>query len=166
VADADGTSNIYRAVLSSGEIFKVTDVSTGVSGVSALSPALTVAQQSNQLAFSVYRHGAFEIQLMDATAGMRVEPAPAIAEIASTERERSSPPSGPQTAGAVIAPTIGLQDGSQFTSKPYRAALSFNRAVQPYLSAQGGGTGSTFRGGVSLSFGDMLGDQQVDTALQ
>jgi len=167
VADADGTNNVYRAVLSSGEIFKITDVSTGVSGVSALSPALTVAEQANQLAFSVYRHGAFEIQLMDATAGTRVDPAPAIAEVADTERGRPTLPAGQQAAaGAVIAPTIGLQDGSQFTSKPYRAALSFNRAVQPYLTAQGGGTGSTFRGGVSLSFGDMLGDQEVQTALQ
>ena len=62
-------------------------------------------------------------------------------------------------AGAVSAPTFGLQDGSQFTSKPYRAALSLDRVVQPYLTAAGGGTGGSLRGGVGLSFGDMLGDQ-------
>jgi len=38
--------------------------------------------------------------------------------------------------------------------------------VQPYLTAQGGGTASILRGGVGLSLGDMLGDQHVETMLQ
>jgi Tol biopolymer transport system component len=167
VADAGGTSNVYRVVPSSGEICKVTDVSTGVSGVSALSPALTVAERSNRLAFSVYRHGAFEIQLVDATEGSCVASMPAISKAPSAERTPSSARlRQPTSSGAVIAPTFGLQDGSQFTTKPYRAGLSLDHVVQPYLTAQGGGTGSSLRGGVGLSFGDMLGDQEVQTALQ
>jgi hypothetical protein len=150
VSDADGTNNVYRAVLADGSIFKVTDVSTGVSGVTALSPALTVAGPANQLAFSVYRHGAYEIHIMDATRG-------------------SSPAATPPArvvAGAVAPPTFGLQDGSQFTSKPYRASLSLDRVLQPYLTAGGGRRGGSLRGGVGVSFGDMLGDQKVQTALQ
>lgn len=167
VADADGRSNVYRVVPSSGEICKISDVSTGVSGVSALSPALTVAEQSNRLAFSVYRHGAFEIQFMDVTGGACVGPIPAVTKAAATERVLPSASSAQHTAtGAVTAPTFGLHDGSQFTTKPYRAGLSLDRVVQPYLTAQGSGTGSSLRGGVGLSFGDMLGDQEVQTALQ
>jgi hypothetical protein len=44
--------------------------------------------------------------------------------------------------------------------------LSLDRVVQPYLTAGGGGHGSALRGGVGLSFGDMLGDQKVQTTLQ
>jgi hypothetical protein len=69
-------------------------------------------------------------------------------------------------AGAVTPPTFGLQDGSQFTSRPYRARLSLDRVVQPYVTAGGGGHGSALHGGVGLSFGDMLGDQKVQTTLQ
>jgi hypothetical protein len=88
-------------------------------------------------------------------------------EAASTERVFASAPSGRQTAsGAVVAPTFGLQDGSQFTSRRYHAGLSLDRIVQPYVTAQGGGTGSSLRGGVGFSFGDMLGDHEVLTALQ
>jgi hypothetical protein len=57
-------------------------------------------------------------------------------------------------------------DGTEFTVRPYRSALSLDRMVQPYLSAGGGSTGGFLRGGVVLSFGDMLGDQQLQTALQ
>src|SRR4029079_9177987 len=38
ISDADGTSNVYRASVADGSIFKVTDVSTGVSGITPLSP--------------------------------------------------------------------------------------------------------------------------------
>jgi len=161
-------NNVYRLALADGEIFKITDVSAGVSGITALSPALAVAGRANQLAFSVYRHGAYEIQVVDATDGSPLSPASAVADDNSQQTETPAAAILPQrtVVGAVSAPTFGLQDGSQFTSKPYRAALSLDRVVQPYLTAAGGGTGGSLRGGVGLSFGDMLGDQQVQTALQ
>jgi hypothetical protein len=192
VADAGGTNNVYRLSLADGAIFKVTDVSTGVSGITALSPAIAVAGRSNQLAFSVYRQGAYEIHLLDAPEGSplstardvadashvadvrdvadarNVADAPGVAEEKDREIGKSAgePASERPVSGAVIAPTFGLQDGSQFTSKPYRAHLSLDRVVQPYLTAGGGGAGSFLRGGVGFSFGDMLGDQSVQTALQ
>jgi Tol biopolymer transport system component len=171
VADADGTSNVYRLAIADGALFKVTDVTTGVSGVTALSPALSVAGPANELAFSVYRHGAYEIHLMDAVDGAPLNPTPAEADLNGETTIPSTATTDTATqdrkaAGAVLMPTFGLQDGSQFTSKPYRAGLSLDRVVQPYLTAAGGGMGSSIRGGVGLSFGDMLGDQQVQTAVQ
>jgi WD40-like Beta Propeller Repeat len=167
VSDADGTNNVYRVALADGSIFKVTDVSTGVSGVTALSPALALAGPAKQLAFSVYRHGAYEIHVVDATDGSSVLPmsvaddqiTQAVSPPVVTPLERT-------VAGAVSPPTFGLLDGSQFTSKPYRPRLSLDHNVQPYLTAGGGGNGSFLRGGVGLSFGDMLGDQVVQTAVQ
>jgi len=167
VADAEEASNIYRLDLAAGEIFKVTDVSTGVSGVTALSPALSVAAGTNQLAFSVYRHGAYEIQLMDGAGGSQQfltsaggddDTSPNDLPAAATTAERA--------VAGTATPTAGLLDSSQFTTKPYRPGLSLDRVVQPYLTAGGSGSGSFLRGGVSLSFGDMLGDHAVQTALQ
>jgi dipeptidyl aminopeptidase/acylaminoacyl peptidase len=168
VSDADGMNNVYRVVLADGSIFKVTDVSTGVSGVTALSPALAVAGPANQLAFSVYRHGAYEIHVVEATEGSRLLPAPAVADDQTHQTVTPPPATRPEqlVAGAVGPPTFDLQDGSQFTSKPYRPRLSLDRMVQPYLTAGGTGRRSALRGGVGLSFGDMLGDQAVHTALQ
>jgi Tol biopolymer transport system component len=158
VSDADGINNVYRVVLADGSIFKLTDVSTGVSGVTALSPALAVAGPANQLAFSVYRHGAYEIHVVDATDGSRLPRHQTVTAAAAMPPEHV-------VAGAAT-PTFGLQDGSQFTSKPYRQRLSLDRIVQPYLAAGGGGSGSFLRGGVGLSLSDMLGDQNVQTAVQ
>ena len=166
VSDAAGVNNVYRVVLADGTIFRVTDVSTGVSGVTALSPALAVAGPANQLAFSVYRQGAYEIHVVDAADGSRL-PMSAVADDRSPQTVTPPARSPARTvAGAAAPPTFGLLDGSQFTSRPYRSRLSLDRAVQPYLTAGGGGTGSFLRGGVGLSFSDMLGDQDVQAALQ
>jgi Tol biopolymer transport system component len=43
VADLFGISNVYAVEISTGRIRQVTDVDTGVSGVTALSPSISLA---------------------------------------------------------------------------------------------------------------------------
>src|SRR4029453_14265425 len=110
VSDSDGTNNVYRVVLADGSIFKVTDVSTGVSGITALSPALAVAGPANQLAFSVYRHGAYEIQVIGAArgwspAGSPFPPPPSGfgGQVGGTRPMSATPPER-MVAGAITPP--------------------------------------------------------------
>ena len=145
VADAQGISNVHRVSIDDGQLFRITDISTGVSGVTALSPPLGLAARANRLAFSVYRNGRYEIRMMDAVAGTPVSPA---------------------ARANATTPSFDLPDGKQFTTKRYTSRLLLNRGVQPYVSAGGGGTGSFLRAGVALSFGDMLGDHRARTLLQ
>ena len=53
-----------------------------------------------------------------------------------------------------------------FSDRPYRAALSLDRLVQPYLTAGGSDAGGFVRGGVGLSFGDLLGNHHLELAVQ
>ena len=46
IADPDGYSDVYRLDLATGAAFRVTRLVTGVSGITYLSPALTVAPQT------------------------------------------------------------------------------------------------------------------------
>jgi hypothetical protein len=148
IADAQGISNVHRVSIADGTLFRVTDVSTGVSGVTALSPALGLATRTNRLAFSVYRNGKYEIRVMDAAPGVRVEQSGRVAQSKTT------------------AHSFDLPDGTQFTTRRYTSRLELNRSVQPYLSAGGGGSGSFLRAGIALSFGDMLGDHRARTSFQ
>jgi hypothetical protein len=165
IADPDDVSNIYRVSIADGRLFQVTDLSTGVSGVTALSPALGLAAQANQLAFSVYRRGKYEIRVMDTPLGTPLHvPAAASADVRSSE----SATTGYSSAGSGSASiaSLALPDGRDFITKPYNSRLALNRMMQPYVSAGGGGTGSFLRAGIALSFGDMLGDHRLQTALQ
>jgi Tol biopolymer transport system component len=167
VADGGDISNVYRLAVASGELFQVTNLSTGISGVTALSPALSVAERSDRLAFSVYRRGGYEIHAMDRPVDVRVlPPGGAPTTWTSTAQDPPRVVATRPPAAAVAMPTFGLPDVKEFTTKPYRSGLSLDRAIQPYLRAGSGTVGGFLRGGVALSFGDMLGDQRVQTAIQ
>jgi Tol biopolymer transport system component len=169
IADAGAVSNIHRLDLASGQVTKVTEISTGVSGVGALSPALTVSRASDRMAFSVYRRGAYEIQ------GSATPQDPPLLTAVESGIALIAPLADvpvPVAAGFPVADatdvvgTTGLLDGRDFPVKPYRQGLSFSGLAQPYLSAGGGGTGGFLRGGLALAFSDMLGSQELQTIVQ
>jgi Tol biopolymer transport system component len=170
VADGNGISNVYRADLAEDQLFQVTNIPTGVSGITRLSPAISVAARTDRLAFSVYRQGGYEIRATDVASGTPMSPV--TTEVAQASKPDSAPsvPSPASTvrplSGAFAMPLFGAPDGKGFTSKPYHPGLSLDRMVQPYVSAGGGSGGSFLRAGVGLSFGDMLGDHQLQTAVQ
>ena len=150
-----GVRNIFRASRADGGTFQVTDVAAGVSGVTRLSPALSVASKTGALAFSTYRESAYEIHtIRDASrlAGTPVAASPPATALAA-EPEPIDPV--PQLRSLASAPP----------DKGYRPRLSLEAIGSPYFSAGGGSFGNYVQGGASLLFGDLLGDRQLMTAL-
>jgi Tol biopolymer transport system component len=150
VADAFRTSNVYRLDLVSGELRQVTDAREGISGITALGPAISTSAGSRRLAFTEYRAGAYEIR------------------VASLEREERIVEVSPEPQAveqrlfdAAPAPELAAMD-----SRPYDRRLSLRALGQPYVSAGGGMVGGYFRAGMSMAFSDLLEDQQLLTAVQ
>ena len=48
LSDRTGITNVYRADVSSEKVFQLTDLLSGVSGITALSPALTSAAKADR----------------------------------------------------------------------------------------------------------------------
>ncbi len=155
VSDAGGVSNVYRMDLESGCATRVTDVPTGVSGITALSPALSISADARRAVFSMYWHGTYEIRALalDGGAAARGDDAPL--------ESRASVP----TAASLPAGDEGAAE-QPFASRAYAPRLSLAQVGSPYLSAGGGAFGSFVRAGISVGFGDMLGEQSLDTAIQ
>ncbi|PSQ96064.1 MAG: hypothetical protein BRD55_08155 [Bacteroidetes bacterium SW_9_63_38] len=55
ISDQYGFKDVYRLDLESGERFRTTHLKTGVSGITAMSPAMSVARQSGEMIMSVYQ---------------------------------------------------------------------------------------------------------------
>jgi WD40-like Beta Propeller Repeat len=154
VADRDGVSNIYRVALAGGEVSQVTDVQTGVSGITALSPAIAVASSAGTVAYTVYRDGVYEIRTLGTTDSGRPTIVAGV-PLPSQSIRSAAPLMTPDPAPA-----------RQFSERPYARGLSLLSIGQPYVSAGGGAFGSFVRAGVSFGLGDLLGEQQLETALQ
>jgi Tol biopolymer transport system component len=65
VANPDGVSNVYRLEVASGQFFRITDLYTGVSGITELSPALSAARTVDKIAFNVYERGDYNVYTID-----------------------------------------------------------------------------------------------------
>lgn len=166
VSDRNGISNVYRADLRTDELFQVTNLYTGVSGITGLSPALSVATNANMLAMSVYQEDANSIYVVDQSqmlAGGPVRPPlagmdPAV--LPPAQRLTSDVPN-------ILANAFfGLPDTTAFETDDYHAKFALDYIGQPSLAIGADRFGTFIAGGASLFFSDMLGNHNLVTGLQ
>jgi hypothetical protein len=165
LADFNGRTNIYRAQSGGGAITQVTNVLTGVSGITATSPALSSAQGTNEIAFSVFEDGGYQIYATSAQptlAGATVMPVAATtsAMLPPTDRKNS------EVVALLNNAQIGL--GSQGTPdvEPYKPRFGLDFVGQPNVGIGTSQFGTYAAGGMSFYFSDLLGDQTLATAIQ
>jgi Tol biopolymer transport system component len=61
LSDRDGFRNIYRYELKDDKLFQMTDLLTGVSGITEYSPALSVSRKKDKIIYSYYSKNSFSI---------------------------------------------------------------------------------------------------------
>src|ERR1051325_5750373 len=173
VSDRDGISNVYRLDLGSRALFQVTNLYTGASGITPLSPALSVAQQTGQLAFSVYRAAGYSLYTTESPHMLPGKPV--VGSVAARSLSPSPPPRAvlpprdrvPSEIAALMAqPDSGLPADTEFAVKPYGPRLSLDYLAQPYLAVGADRFGTFVGGGASLYWSDMLGNRNLVTVLQ
>jgi Tol biopolymer transport system component len=169
VSDADGFTDVYRTELATGGIERITRLATGVSGVTKLSPALTMASQTGDIMFSVFSEGNQRIYRMDASA------VDARAELIQDRFEGLQvagvlPPAEALDRGIVASyledPIRGLPGVEEFRREPYRASLGLDYVGVPQLGVAVDRFGTAIAGAVATYWSDMLGDRQLFAAIQ
>jgi len=166
ISDRNGISNVYRLETGGGAVTQVTDLLTGASGITGLSPALSSASASGLIAFSAYEEGKYRIYTVDDPVRLAGEPA---APVEPGANPAALPPlrrsAGPM-AVALSNPVVGLPDRVQSVVDEYRPRLSLDYVSQPYLAAGVDRYGTAIAGGASLFFSDMLGDHNLGGFVQ
>jgi len=167
VSDRGGFQDVYRTDLATGELFQVTRIATGVSGVASLSPALTVARQTGRVMFSVFERQGFQVYGLDSAraAGTLVAPTTRLA------------------AGGVLPPVASGRDGlvasylrdpitglppadTAFATRGYGARLGLEAVAQPSVGVGTSRFGTLVGGSAALYFTDLLGERNLGVAVQ
>jgi Tol biopolymer transport system component len=166
ISDREGFSDIYRIDIASTDVYQVTRLATGVSGITALSPAMSVASRDGRLMFSVFSNSGSNIYGLDAarTTGERVTTAPVVATAGLL------PPADALGEGIVSSylsdPRTGLPATGEFEVRDYSPDISLEYLGPPSFGVGVGGFGTGVQGGVSAFFGDMLGDHMIGAVIQ
>jgi Tol biopolymer transport system component len=168
VSDQDGISDIYRMSLANGTMSRVTRTATGISGISGSSPAISVAQKTGDIMFSVFDGGGFNLRVMS-SAEAQGEPVQVVAErpMAGVLPPVVQGASDSYVARALDTPELGLPGRIVSTTRPYRSSLSLESVGGAQAGvAVGGGMNAGLAGGIALGFSDMLGDHLLQTVVQ
>jgi hypothetical protein len=183
ISDHDGFKDLYHLDLISGRTARLTTLQTGVSGFTALSPALSVSARSGRMMFSVFSDNEYSIlSLAPETVEARIaqggrdpdgdEP-PALGPIVNPDTVGADSlvaPAGvlpPWTGGGVIeealqSPTAGLPTEPYGEVQSYRPRLQLDAIAPPTIGvAVGGGFGTRLGGSVGFYFSDMLGEHNL-----
>ena len=196
LADQDGFRDLYRWDLNTDELYRVTELQTGVSGITALAPALSVADQSGDLMFSVFSGGNYTgmaldpdeatgtpmgegLAATDPAPGVEEEPLAADLAVASDDDEDDAPtpragtlPPHEATGDGLVAtylgdPVTGLPEDADYGSEAHSPGLSLESIMPPRAGVSVGGPfGTQLSGGIGFRFGDMLGNQRLDVIVQ
>lgn len=167
VSDRGGFDDIYRIELATGQISKVTNVSTGISGITALSPTLSVARDSGRLVFSVFERGGYSLHRLEADQAVGTPVTPGTAD--TTNVAADLPPMNVASLGAVTQrvrdPLTGLQPPEQYPTLPYNPSFSLDYLGSPGVGIGVGPYGTVAGGGVAAYFSDQLGNDVIGAAL-
>jgi hypothetical protein len=165
VSDWTGISDVYLYDFEEEQIHRVTCSTTGVTGISGLSPALSVAGGSGDLMFSVFEGGNYEIHLLAASDVVARPVWPGDPEIAAP-----LPPHPPQHEDKVSAyladAATGLPEEDGFQTKDYSASLGLDYLGQIGVGFAVDRFGASLGGGVTALFSDMLGNHTLGVGLQ
>ncbi len=166
LSDRDGITNMYRISLSDGAAYQVTNVYSGVSGISASSPALSVAAESGRAVVSVFGAEGFRLYGIDEADVLAGEPA---GEGLTDIDPGRLPPARritEQVPGVLADHTTGLPDPETFIERPYRATLGLDYVARPTFGLAVDRFGTYIGAGAALFWSDMLGDRNLMTALE
>jgi hypothetical protein len=164
LSDRQGITNIYRVEIG-GKPTQVTNFLTGVSGITELSPALSVAE--NRLVFSAYEDDGYAIYALDTgeqLAGQSPVELPRNAAVLPPRRTGEGP-----VYAALQNEQVGLPPVAAAATAPtteYKPKLSLDFAGQPTIGVGKDPFGTYAVGGIALAFSDMLGNHTLMTAAQ
>ncbi|HZV68517.1 MAG TPA: hypothetical protein VFG10_03205 [Saprospiraceae bacterium] len=168
ISDRDGFRNLYRTDLN-GELLQMTDLKTGISGISQYSPALSVSKSGDRIAYTHYFKSGYDIYEAKEAAFLHKVVRPD-----DVHYEAGTLPVVLDQRHQLVMNNIEKMDevnppdSSTYTNEPYKGKFKLD-----YIDGGGGlgvnsggiGARTGLAGGVNMIFSDILGNNQLYTTV-
>ena len=166
VSDQDGFSDIYQYTFDDEDLRRITHLQTGVSGVSAMSPAISVAREAGTIVYSVFDDFEFHVyslQSNEADAGGEV-----VTASSDARPGRFLSPGSPVMASRVASylsdPLLALVPNGTYLSdgtEDYKPVFSLDYTGQPNMGVGTDRFTNYSAGGAAAYVSDLLGNHEV-----
>jgi len=166
VSNADGYRNLYRYNIDNNEVRKLTNLKTGITGVTHLSPCFDISQDTEEMVYILYANSGYEIYKqelsgLDGPVFSDMDINMEASELVRTERragQREIVDNNLKTY-----PTFTTQ---KFDFTSYDPAFGLEYIGSPGIGVGASQYGTGMAGGISLLFSDILRRNLLMTSLQ
>jgi Tol biopolymer transport system component len=162
LSDQNGKTDLYRIDIASGKLFQITNLYTGISGITDLSPAISVAQETGRVVFSGYQDGYYTVYSIDDAKVLEGQ-----SFLAQFERNPALLPPRAEAEGSLLGllknPLFGLPKDTNFAISAYKPKLGLDYVSPPNIAVGVDRYGTYGAGGISAFWSDMLGTQTIVT---
>ena len=167
VSDRDGVPNIYRLALQDHQLFQLTNIQTGIAGITPTSPAFSVASKSGRIAYSAFLKNDYNIYSLDSAAALAGTPL----SDALANRLAGVLPPAQENIHSTVAETLnnaatGLPQPSKFSREAYKPKLQLDYIAPPNVGVGYSSFGTLVSGGTGLYFSDLLGERNLLVSFQ
>ncbi len=165
LSNSDGFRNLFFLDIEKEEVYRLTDYYTGISGITHLSPALTVARETGQIFYSHYQHGKYSIFSADEDDFDWVQVDPLKVDLTASVLPPLERPTRPIVdANLEIEPVDPIFPVDSFAEIPYKPQFSLTFIGSSGVGMATNRFGTGVAGGVSMLFSDITGDNQLFAA--
>ncbi len=166
LSNNDGMRNLYRYNLENLTVYRLTNLRTGISGITHLSPALSLSRKTGNFYFSVLEDRKYVIY--SATANdfnpVRIDPTH-INFTAATFPPTTHKLEGFVNNNLVENSLIPLFPADSFQAVPFRPRFQLDHIGSSGVGVSTSTFGTGMAGGVFMLFGDMIGNNQLFTSV-
>jgi Tol biopolymer transport system component len=170
IGTPDGIPNVYRQNLASGAVVALTNVVSGVSGITQLTPALSVASKADNVVFTLFENDEYNNYAIEGGTQIPGRPVP------GTERNGALLPPSNRPSGEVFRYLATASFGLPATTDPsvnpdvsaaaYEPKLGLDIITQPTAGVGVDRWGVYGAGSLAMIFSDALGNHQFGTYFQ
>ncbi len=163
LSDRDGFRNMYSYQPSSGQLMQLTDLFTGITGITMFSPAISASRSTGQVAFSHYMGESYNIYRASVTelAGKPVDGA----VIADASLLPPFNRAGDDMVSKHLSEPLPTVPETAFTEVPFKPRFELDYIGNTGVGVGVGQMGGGVAGGVQGIFSDILGNNQLFGAL-
>lgn len=167
LSDADGFRNLYKYEIETQDLERLTDLVTGISGITPFSPAFSVAREKDMVVYTYYFNNSYRIWIAEGT-----DFNPVTADRHLVNLEAGTLPPLRHIAGNVVDATLynrfeipGLAEDS-LKEVAYRPKFKLDYISNTAnIGVSTGIVSNNMAGSVNMIFSDMLGNNQLYSSL-
>lgn len=165
LSDRDGFRNLYSYQVDTKQISQLTNLFTGITGITSYAPAISTSRQTKQVVYNYYSRDEYYIQSANSDEFTKTS-----VNSENVNMQAAMLPPMERLAGSTVHQNIyntpyELVAENALISKPYRSKFELDYVGNTGVGVSTGRFGTGVAGGVNGIFSDMLGNHQLYGAL-